>query len=174
MGKNLGKIRWNRPFPKIPQAGCKYREEIKVSTRFRMKKFPKRKEKKQTMEKWLWTHGFQHFSALSWIGGGGREGLEFRGWIPGISGMFSLEFWGWGSGILGIFPPGILGLDPWNFENVPLWNFGNDPPSIPGMFPLEFGNVFPGVSGIFRECADGKPRAREALRNSLFCRNRFH
>lgn len=72
---------------------------------------------------------FQHFSALSWIWVGGREGMEFWECVPGIS-----------------------GLHPWNFGNVS--------PRDLGAVPRDSGNVL-----------HGKPRALEALRNSLFCRN---
>lgn len=98
----------------IPRAGCKFCWKIEKKLKFLRvlegKKFPKKNYGKMALDPSV----FQHFSALSWIWVGGREGMEFWECVPGIS-----------------------GLHPWNFGNV----------------------------------LHGKPRALEALRNSLFCRN---
>lgn len=74
----------------------------------------------------------QHFSALSWIRVGGREGMEFWECSPGILG--DVLPWNFGAAL-----PEFLGMRPWNF----------------GAPSLGFRGCFPRDSG-FRECAPWK------------------
>lgn len=116
----------------IPRAGCKFCWKIEKKLKFLRvlegKKFPKKTYGKMALDPSV----LQHFSALSWIRVGGREGMEFWECSPGISG--DVLPWNFGAAL-----PEFLGMCPWNFGAPSLGFRGCFPPGfgVLGMCSME-------------------------------------